>query len=297
MVDVSIIIVNYNTWQLTVDCIQSICDQTIEVTYEIIVVDNSSSDASVDNIKKHHPFVTLIESKKNLGFGRGNNLAAMQAKGKYLFFLNSDTLLVNDAISVLKNYMDSHSNVGICGGNLYDIHMNPKHSHLRVFPSIFNDYDLATRRLLSRVFISNMQFNNSGKPLEVAYITGADMMIARELFEQISGFDPDFFLYYEETELTYRVKKMGYKVVNVPASQIIHLEGKSSTVSESKMRIMQQSRLMFFSKCYSVFYCIVSNINYFVLNIISIMFYCIFNRSEAKRLFQKMKIFIDRLWL
>ena len=295
MVDVSVIIVNYNTWELTVDCIKSIKERTHGVTYEIIVVDNASADASVTNIRKACPDITIIESNENIGFGRANNLAAQSADGKYLFFLNSDTLLVNDAISVLKNYMDFCPNVGICGGNLYDKDMNPNHSHLRIFPSILNDFDLATKRLFSRLLSRDMQFNYSDNPIEVAYVTGADMMIAKSLFDQISGFDSDFFLYYEETELTYRVHRLGYKIMNVPSSMIIHLEGKSSTVSAFKMYVMQKSRLLFFSKCYSKCYCIVANLNYLLLNVLSILFCAIFKQADAKRLLKKMKVFMGLL--
>ena len=291
MVDVSVIIVNYNTWQLTVDCVKSVYSKTTGVTFEIIVVDNFYTDDSVFNIKQKCPSINLIESQENLGFGKGNNLAAIKAKGKYLFFLNSDTILLNDAISILKTFMDSQPDIGICGGNLYDNNLNPNHSYLRIFPSILNDFDLATRRLFSRTFISNMQFNNTSQPLDVAYITGADMMIPTELFNKISGFDPDFFLYYEETELTYRIKRLGYRVVNVPAAKIVHLEGKSSSYSDVKMRIMQESRLMFFSKCYSKFYCTIATFNYIILNIISIFICSIFNRNEARRLIRKLQVF------
>lgn len=293
MVDVSVIIVNYNTCELTLDCIKSIYTKTLKTSVEIIVVDNASSDNSVSEIRSIYPEVILIESTQNLGFGKANNLAVLSAKGKYLFFLNSDTILVNDAISILKEYMENNPDVGICGGNLFDQEMNPNHSHLKVFPSVFNDVDLSTRRMISRIFIRNMQFNNSNTPIEVAYITGADMMIKKELFNEILGFDPDFFLYYEETDLTYRVKKMGYHVVNVPSSKIIHFEGKSSTISNFKMEVMQRSRLLFFSKSYSKLYCTIADVNYLLLNVLSICLCYIFNRSEAQRLIQKTKIFLN----
>lgn len=293
MIDVSIIIVNYNTWSLTIDCIRSIFDKTHGVSFEVIVVDNASSDASVVNIRNNFPNISLIESNENLGFGRANNLAALSASGKYLFFLNSDTVLLNDAITILKEYMDSHPLVGICGGNLFDGNMQPNHSHLRLFPSILNDVDMAAKRLFSKFLIKNMQFNSSELPIEVAYITGADMMISKDLFERISGFDPDFFLYYEETELSYRVNKLGYKIFNVPSSKIIHYEGKSASYSEYKVRIMQESRLLFFSKCYSRFYCTVANVNYLILNAAAICLCYLFNREEASRLINKTMIFLS----
>ena len=210
-----------------------------------------------------------------------------------MFFLNSDTILVNDAASILKCYLDSNPKVGICGGNLYDQNMQPNHSHLKVFPSIFNDIDLATKRFISKVLYKNMQFNHTEYPIEVAYITGADLMISNRLFNKLGGFDPDFFLYFEETELTYRVHKKGYKVVNVPFAKIIHLEGKSSNISLLKMQIMQKSRLLFFKKCYSRLYNIVASLNYLFLNLISVCICFLFNKQETERLVNKTRIFID----
>lgn len=293
MIDVSIIIVNYNTCDLTLDCIKTIYEKTQGVSYEILVVDNASVDDSIVKIRNTYNNVILFESSENLGFGKANNLAALGAKGKYLFFLNSDTLLVNDAISVLKNYLDTNPNVGICGGNLYDQSMNPTHSHLKVFPSIFNDVDLATRRIISKIFCKNMQFNYTESPIEVAYITGADFMISSELYNKVGGFDPDFFLYFEETELTFRVCKLGFKVVNVPQSKIIHLEGRSSTYSPFKLKVMQQSKSLFFSKCYSKFYCIIAKVNYILINLGAVILCLVVNPKEGKRLLLKMKYLLN----
>jgi GT2 family glycosyltransferase len=132
--DVSIIIVNYNTSILLKNCIASVFAETKRISFEIIVVDNNSSDDSVSMMKSEYPDVMLLAKNENAGFGRANNEAALTAAGKYLFFLNSDTYLRNDAISILFEFMELNSECGICGANLTDFEGNPIHSFDRRFP-------------------------------------------------------------------------------------------------------------------------------------------------------------------
>ena len=128
---VSIIMVNYNTKELTKKAIQAVFDKTEGVEYEIIVVDNDSKDGSVEELKKtFQDKIIIIESKENLGFGRGNNLGIKQAKGKYIFLLNSDTELINNAIKIFYDYMEQNEQVGICGGNLYNVNCVPEDSYI-----------------------------------------------------------------------------------------------------------------------------------------------------------------------
>lgn len=118
--DVSVIIVNYNTSDLVKNCITSIMEKTKNVSFEIIVVDNNSKDGSVETIINEFPQVRVFPLKENVGFGKANNIGVQHAKGRYVFFLNSDTVLLNDAISILANYLDTHESVALCGGQLFD---------------------------------------------------------------------------------------------------------------------------------------------------------------------------------
>ena len=136
--DVSIIIVNYNTRDLTLQCLRSVYEKTKNLEFEMIVVDNASSDDSVESIKKQFPQVRVVESSENLGFGRANNLGLGIATGRNILFLNSDTELVNNAILILSEYLDAYTDVAVCGGNLYSKEMHPVHSFFRLFPSIFS---------------------------------------------------------------------------------------------------------------------------------------------------------------
>ena len=126
---VSIIIVNYNTAELLNDCIDSVQSKTVNVDYEIIVVDNNSEKGSLDHLIEKYPTVNFIFSEENLGFGRANNLGATKARGKYLFLLNPDTLLVNNAIAILYDFMEVNPESGVCGGNLYKADNSPAISY------------------------------------------------------------------------------------------------------------------------------------------------------------------------
>ena len=244
--DVSIIIVNYNTKALTKQCLQSVYKKTHDIDYEIIVVDNASIDGSQEMLRSEFPNVKLIENTENLGFGRANNLGAKSAKGKYLFLLNSDTILLNNAVKILADFMDNHSKCGICGGNLFDVDRNPTLSY-RSLPSIWQEL-----KILLNLPIE--QYNKSYNPKTVGYITGADLMIRYDLFNQLNGFDVDFFMYYEETELTYRTKKMGYSTYSVPQAEIIHLEGQSEKSQKQIFEMNCESKKLYLKKTHSAFY-------------------------------------------
>ncbi|MBL0356225.1 MAG: glycosyltransferase family 2 protein [Chitinophagaceae bacterium] len=246
-IDVSVIIVNFNTCQLTSDCIKSVLEKTKDINIEIIVVDNASSDGSVPTIKKMFPGVTVIESHENIGFGKANNLGATSAKGTYLFLLNSDTLLLNNAIGYLAKCMqqDKDNRIGICGGNLFTKELQPNHSYASYYPTLLNIF-LYRSRLL-KAFNKTDTFNLLDESKEVSIIIGADLFIRKKLFDELGGFDPYFFMYVEDGELNFRVRKAGFKIVSVPAAKIIHYQGKSSTTA-NKLIMEVSSYIYYFRK-------------------------------------------------
>ncbi|MFV0555388.1 MAG: glycosyltransferase family 2 protein [Mangrovibacterium sp.] len=231
MTDVSIIIVSYNTLNLIGNCIDSVFEKTEGIDYEIIVVDNQSPDESVSFLKGKYgsePNFKLIELQENIGFGRANNEGIKIAQGRNVLLLNPDTILINNAIKILSDYLDANPRVGICGGNLFDEKMKPTHSFRRVLPGLRHEVNKMTSGMLFwLIYWKNREFNYTSKPLSVGYITGADMMIRKAVLDEVGCFNPAFFMYYEETELTYRIKKAGYKVMSIPRAEIQHLEGKS----------------------------------------------------------------------
>jgi GT2 family glycosyltransferase len=254
--NVSIIIVSYNTKALLKQCLISVFEETHDINFEVIVVDNISHDGSQQMIRDEFPNVLLIESPENLGFGRANNLGAKYAQGKYLFLLNPDTIVLNNAVKILADFLDNNPEAGICGGNVFKENKKPSFSYEMLLPSIlwelnkFLPYKLI--RLLQLLHWRNSNFNHTGQTKEVGYIVGADLMINRNLFNQLNGFDPDFFLYYEETELTFRVRKAGYKIFSVPQAEIIHLDGQTFSGDwQKRNKISMDGRKIYYLKTHN----------------------------------------------
>jgi GT2 family glycosyltransferase len=245
--DVSIIIVNYNTKDLILQCLKSIYKKTKGVDFEIIVVDNDSKDDSCKAIRENFSEVKIIKSEINLGFGKANNLGAGIACGKYLFLLNSDTILLNNAIEIFFNFMSKKPIAVVCGGALYLEENLPTHSY-GFFPNLLNELFFSLK--LEKVFKKYAKKYKEcvvAENIKVDYITGADMFIKKNIFQEIGGFDKDFFMYYEETELSYRLHKKKYNVFLVPSAKIIHY-GQMTNMTPEKLKMYFTSKFLYFKK-------------------------------------------------
>lgn len=245
-IEVSVIIVNYNTEDVLADCIESVYEKTHGVEFEIIVVDNKSQEGSLGRLENRYPEINFLFLHRNLGFGQANNEGAKLARGKYLFLLNPDTLLINNAIKILYEHNEQNPNVGICGGNMYKKDMSYASSY----------YDVDFLRLEYRIIFNRKRvvgFNTSNKTKEVNVIVGADLFISKHLFDEFNGFDADFFMYFEEVELCYRIQKAGYKIISVPQAELIHLQGSSAENKNEELgkwsyKEHWYSKLVFFHK-------------------------------------------------
>ncbi len=245
--DVSIIIINYNTYELTCNCINSILKETHEVKYEIIVVDNNSQNNEAKLLEQKFPTVLVLNSPENLGFGKANNLGVSKANGKYILLLNSDTIILNNAIKDFFDYMENHSEVGIACGNLISKEYKPMYSYTKKFNIYCNEIrryvDLVNKYCLKK----DTHYNFSNNVINVDLVSGADLFISKELYIEENGFDKNFFMYYEDTDLCLRIKKKK-KIVNIPYIQIIHLEGASSNNNIKKYEMIMNSKYYFYKK-------------------------------------------------
>lgn len=268
---VSIIIVNYNSSELVKGCVVSILNNVKRATFEIIIVDNNSKESIEERLsffKESEIFIKLIRLNENIGFGRANNEGLKEAKGRNILFLNPDTLLLNDAVTILSDYLDEHPNVAACGGNLFDAELKPTRSFRRCYPSI--SWLLGSTFLYDyfEIFLyeKNRFFNRKGKCFPVAYIVGADLMVTRHVLDECGGFDPAFFMYYEEIELCHRFSAAGYKIMSVPAATIQHLEGKTSNNSERKAKMLYASSQSYYRLSHSLFYyCLMKVVFFFMI--------------------------------
>jgi len=249
--DVSVIIVNYNTRQMTAECIDSVLTHTHGVQIEIIVVDNASTDGSRQQFEADTR-LTYIYSEQNLGFGKANNLGYQRASGRYVFLLNSDTLLCNNAIAMMCDFMDKpdSSQVGACGALLKNKDGQIIHSYgdLPGLGSLWMQYVMMP--ILWRLHIYYMpQYRDNPAQrrkgsFEVGYITGADLFIRRQVCEECGLFNPGFFLYFEETEMQHRYDRTGWKRKIIEGPCIVHLEGQSQTRQAQLSRLTTVMRSM-----------------------------------------------------
>ncbi len=253
--DVSVVIVNHNTVELTIQALSSLLVQSTSVKMEVIVVDGGSTEPLEDLVsfcEENQIRLELLD--ENVGFGRANNHGAQFASGRNIFFLNPDTYLINDAVAILSDYLDNHPRVAACGGNLYTESMLPAHSYHTHFPSFLQEMDFIFGKHLLRIFGDNSEFNATDEPCRVAYVCGADLMMKRDVFEKMGGFSPDFFLYYEESDLQRRMSDVGYEIYSVPEARIVHLEGKSFAFSEEREKRVFRGRKIYFQRHYSILY-------------------------------------------
>ena len=243
--DIAVIVVNYNTAGLTGRCLESLRQYGAGTLHEVILVDNASTDDSVAVITSRFPEVRLITNQQNVGFGPANNQAAEIATGKYLFFLNSDTELVEDSLAVLRDFLDRHPRAGAVGCRLVspDGLVQPSAAYFPNLLRIVAGREVAAgavRRhwpeLAERLtfFISPEDLQ---APCQVDWCVGAALAVRREAFEAVGGFDPRIFLYAEEMDLCLSMARAGWEVHFTPKTTIIHAEAASSGRALHPMRL------------------------------------------------------------
>ena len=233
MIDLSIIIVNWNSANYIRKCISSIYEHTRGINFEIVVVDNASYDECESILKKEFPEVIFIQSEKNLGFAKANNLGFQNSSGKNILFLNPDTELIGPAIKVLFHYQESIPDAGAVGGKLLNTDLSIQTSCIQSFPTILNqtlDIDIFKLRFPKLRLWGGFQalFLNNSTPAVVEAISGACIMIKREIFEKIGLFNTDYFMFAEDIDLCYKVWQAGYKIYFINDAQIIHHGGGST---------------------------------------------------------------------
>ncbi|MCI0449762.1 MAG: glycosyltransferase [Chlorobi bacterium] len=239
MIDISVIIVNYNVKELLHQCVSSVLSSSKNLNCEVIIIDNNSFDGSVEFIKSRFSLnskVKIICSPVNLGFANGNNLAAKEAKGEYLLILNPDTVLQEDTLEKTLSFYKSSPQAGAVTCKLVLPSGKLDLACRRSFPTP----NVALYRLLglsklfpkSRLFGRyNLTFLDENQTYEVDAIAGAFMLIKKDIYEQVGGFDEEYFMYGEDLDLCYRLKKAGYKIYYHPGTSIIHYKGESTKKS------------------------------------------------------------------
>lgn len=233
--DLSVIIVNHNTLPLTRRCVDSVYAHTRNLRFEVIVVDNASSDGS-QSVLACDERIILLPLSRNMGFGGANNRALNIALGRNILFLNPDTELLNNAAEQMVSLLDGRRDVVACGANLYDENLHPALSYRPFLPSWLSEVDGLLWGIPQRLRYGRARyFNPDLHTRSVGYITGADLMVKRLVLERVGGFNEQFFLYYEDTDLCRRLARRGV-LLSLPTAHILHREGGSFELGRRTLR-------------------------------------------------------------
>lgn len=255
--DLSIIILNYNTKDFLLDCIQSIKEAHLSgIKTEIIVVDNASDDRSGETARESIKSITsttgitgfVIENRKNLGFAVGNNVGVIKATGRYVLFLNPDTVLSRGAIKAIFNFMERNKEVAVASPRLELLEGDIDEASHRGFPTPWNAFCHFSG--ISKVFPANKIFSGYTKgwlldnknPHEVDSVSGAFFFVRRKAAEEVSWWDEDYFWYGDELDFCYRLKKKGWKIFFLPQVKVLHYRGVASGIKGHSRDISTATR-------------------------------------------------------
>lgn len=268
MLDISVILVSYNTIEMTKTALNRLTASEHNLNLEVIVIDNDSKDGSANILRNEYPDISLIENKKNVGFGRANNQALPLINARYVLLLNTDAFVEPDSVELTVKYMDAHPQCGILGVKLLgrDGVLQPS---CRYFPTPWNIF--LNRTGLKKIFkgaklMDDMSWDHSSVK-ECDWVPGCYFLIRKEVIDQVGLFDPRYFLYYEEIDLCYAAKQSGWQVTYFPDTTVVHIGGESAksdgkiTSSGRQIESMQiESELLYFRKNFGLFAVVVNSL-------------------------------------
>jgi len=248
LIDLSIIIVNWNTKEYLLRCLESVFRSGKNSSWEVILIDNGSRDGSGPEAKRSFPKIRLIMNERNLGFAKATNQGIQQASGRYVLLLNPDTEVREGAVEKLMAFIEDHPDAGVAGGQLFN-RDGSKQNSIANFPSLATE--LLNKSLLRWLFPKRFpgKERDYPGPIEVDSIIGACMITRREALKQVGLLDEDYFLFFEETDWCYRMKTAGWKVYHVPQAEIVHYQGKGAETRKKEAKLeYYRSRYKFFRK-------------------------------------------------
>lgn len=258
MFDVAVILINYNSSQLSIDCIKSIYEKSSnDIKFQVIITDNCSEKSDFEQLKNfyenaHLPNLILLRNPINSGFGGGNMYGFAHANAHYIAFINNDTILLNDCLSILKNELDFNKSIGIAGAQAY--------KENNEFLISLDHFASPSREILGRNFLELINPKKYPKrkkrylqTIQVNFIPGSFMFLRTQDFVAVGGFDKQIFLYYEETDLCLRLAKINKLAYLVPKAEFIHYHGASTEKSISIKKELKISLMYIMKKHYGQF--------------------------------------------
>ncbi len=251
--DISIVIVNWNTKKLLIDCLDSIFKTVNNIPMEIWLIDNASVDGSVEAVKQTYPNVNIIQNRKNLGFAAANNQAFANMQGRYALLLNTDTVLTEGAVAEIYRFMESHPDVAMACGQLLNADGSRQNSFAN-FPSLASL--IFGEALLQLLFPKKYPGKRKEifDPMEVDSCIGACLMVRAAAMETVGWLDENFFFFLEETDWAFRMKQAGWRVCIVPSARIFHFQGQSVGHDIRSRILFYRSRYFYFKKWHQDIY-------------------------------------------
>jgi GT2 family glycosyltransferase len=239
--ELSIVIVNWNTRERLRDCLASIAKHLSAVSHDVLVVDNDSSDGSADMVAEQFPDVRLIRNEENVGFGRANNQAMLEARGEWFLLLNSDMLLTDDSVATLFEKVRKEPGIGVAHCRLVFPDGRTQFTAYR-FPSLgltafeaLGLYKLVPRKRAGMMLLVGYWDYEEERPVD--WVAGAFMLVPREVFEQTGGFDESLFMYGEDMEWCYRIRDRGWQIRYYPDASVVHFDHTSADIRWGQERV------------------------------------------------------------
>ena len=296
--DITIVIVNWNTKDLLMNCLHSVYQTIKDISYEVIVVDNASTDGSVKMLQDEFPTVEVIENEENRGFGAANNQAFAVMKGRYALLLNTDAVLTEHAIRELFLFMEGHPETSLSCGQLLNEDGNRQNS-IANFPTLLTMS--ANTSLLEYIFPKRFPSKRyiHKSPVEIESAIGACILVRKKAMNDIGVFDERYFFFFEETDWACRMRSAGWKIYHVPSAVIYHLQGKSVGESIRSRMEFYRSRYQFFQKYKNqtyvfIIYCII--IVRLIINWLSTLLGNLLTAFLNRRLREKWRVYTQLIW-
>ena len=295
--DISIIIVNWNSAEYVKACLHSVYRETKNVKFEVIVVDNASYDRCGEMLKYEFPQVKFIQNTENSGFATANNVGFQRSVGRFVLFLNPDTVVLESAINIMQHHMQNLKDAGAIGCRLLNTDGSLQTSSILPFPTILNqslNYE-PLRLLFPRMVLWGIRplFEDTGAHFVVQAVSGACIMVRREVFEKVGMFSTDYFMYSEDIDLCHKISMAGYKVYFVRTATIVHHGGGSSNqrkessyadiqMRESVFKFLRRTRGGLYASGYRLTMCVVALIRIGIISILYMPTMCL-GRFSSRR--------------
>jgi GT2 family glycosyltransferase len=268
VVDMSIVLVCWNNKAYLDPCLRSLYDSGLKSSFDVIVVDNGSTDGSQQMLAEKYPQVKLIQNAGNVGLGKASNQGIEATNGRHVLLLNNDTLVNGPALDVLVEYLDAHPEVGATAGKL----LNPDGS----FQSGFAPFSTLLEEFLIVTHIGDLLWpgfpshGDSGQIKETGWMSSACLLVRRAALDKIGLLDESYFIYGDEADLQYRLNKAGWKVVFLPNSSIIHFGGRSMD-RWKRRKMVYRGKMMFYKKNYGFLSTLLLRILFFVMSLLKLL--------------------------